>query len=473
MAFFAWKDLRTGTTPPTLAGIPAGYALAQAVAAAMAAVGWAEILTAGNPTYSPIDSSLRFTQGAIQAWGEILGLLPPPGLFRPVPIPLNPPPARTPFLYRVVTRWKSLRTGEVYEDVQDTRGMCSSPDNCFLYFYFPIAGGVRASRELQIWVFRLLASDSTGAPFDIPVSYYRHSDLHTPLGVKSVEIFPVYNRQVSSEPQRFAYPDRLLLNPSQVPNPVPQTIPLPVNLPPSPDLFPYPSTIPLEIPTPYALPDRPLPLLTPPGADPALPALLPPIFISPGGVQVGSPEPGIPGGPSGAVVFPAQGLGSGTETQTDPETRGRRRIPPLDVLCCDSDSGGEIDYNRIRKIAFEELDKKFPPKRPNRIALLTLPGVGRSGLSAILPEYSKILRVLLRAPEDFPRNKQQFGGVGGMNISYCGWLSFGFDGRPSERIQLNYLDSAWAIPEGARFVTLSATYGCIIESATVSYLVEE
>lgn len=470
MPFYPWNSILPGSTPPVIAGVPALYGFAQAIAAGIAAVGWGEILTAGNPSYSPVSNTVRLMDGAIEAWSTILGN-PPPTLLTPLPVPLSPPPLGTGFTLRVTVGWRTVGTGMPDSETFDTTSNCNGGGFCSPTGFYPTSGAIFPVRISGTWFYRLQASDFDGSPIDINVSGGRNESLWVPTGVQSVEIFPIVGNVNNPNPQLFEFPQAFQIDPAFLPSPLPQTVPVPVVIPATPGVIPYPQELPLEIPTPYDLPSRPLPLLVPRPPARNVPDILPPAFITPEGLQIGDPSPGVQGGPTGVVTIPQQGVGTGTQTQTDPERTRDRRVPPLDVLCCDCDPCEEVDYDRIETIVFEQLDEKFPPKRPTTTRSETLGGGnGETALTATLPEFSTNLSVILQASPDLPPNKQQFGGEGGRDVVYCGWISFGFIGQPSQRIPLQYLRTSWVVPDKARYVTITATYGCTIQTVTVSYL---
>jgi hypothetical protein len=92
----------------------------------------------------------------------------------------------------------------------------------------------------------------------------------------------------------------------------------------------------------------------------------------------------------------------------------------------------------------EELDSKFPPKRP--VSDLTLSfGAAESG-TFVLPEFTKFVE--LRIITKPPIVKTQTGGADAPEVSYNGWYSFGAAGEASERIPLHYDFVSIPIPAG-------------------------
>lgn len=442
--FFTWSQLSSGTPP--VGAIPAGYFLAQAIAAALAAVSWGELLAAGNPQYSPVTGAIRFWNGATEAWQEALGISPPD--FATAWLPNGSRPG-VGYVARVHTQWKFGLDGMTYDDIYDTLTGCT-PGSCTPTFYGPVGGGLGLrTTSSGFQAVKMGVSDYDGSPIEATLSS-GYNNLWTFVGIVSADFAEVgtLDRSITFSPIPSATVQPGINAPIQ----------LPVRIPYLPNVSPVPIDVPLIVPEPFRFPSTPVPVIVDPTAPEADRDLIPPVWILPDGIQVGT------GDPADRVGIPAQGTGTTTGTGEDQD----RRIPPVTTNCPDEPGGDCCDCDAIRQIVIEELDNKFPPARPTALLNNTF-GLADS-ISTNLPQYAKYLTMTVIG--ELPANKGQSGGSVGKDVSYCGWYSFGFeDGKPGDRVPINYQTLSVAVPEGARYFTCTATYNCLV-TATVYYLVE-
>jgi len=147
-------------------------------------------------------------------------------------------------------------------------------------------------------------------------------------------------------------------------------------------------------------------------------------------------------------------------------------IPDVEDLC----PGGDVvcpdpcappDYDLIRQISFEELDKKFPPKRPFTLQTVVLPA--SNSRTFVLPPFTRYVNLTIVVPP--PSVKSQFGGTLGQEVFYNGWYSFGATASSSERIPFHYNFMSIPIPPGVTQFTYTVYLGGTA-SATIGYSVE-
>jgi hypothetical protein len=135
-------------------------------------------------------------------------------------------------------------------------------------------------------------------------------------------------------------------------------------------------------------------------------------------------------------------------------------IPDVETIIVE-DQGGcpdpcpELDYDRIRDIAFEELDSKFPPSRPfsNEVILL----LAAESRTFVLPEFTQWVELTIVQPP--PNRRSQFGGADGQTVYYNGWYSFGVTGSTSERYPFHYDFMSIPIPKGVEAFTYTVYAG--------------
>jgi len=147
-------------------------------------------------------------------------------------------------------------------------------------------------------------------------------------------------------------------------------------------------------------------------------------------------------------------------------------IPDVEDLC-PGDGGNcpdpctPTDYVLIREIAFEELDKKFPPARPFSLQTISLPA--SNSRTFVLPPFTRYVNITIVEPP--PNVRGQFGGALGQEVFYNGWYSFGASGSASERIPLHYNFVSVPIPPGVTQFTYTVYLGGTA-SVTIGYSVE-
>jgi hypothetical protein len=147
-------------------------------------------------------------------------------------------------------------------------------------------------------------------------------------------------------------------------------------------------------------------------------------------------------------------------------------IPDVEDLC--PGDGGDCpdpcappDYELIRQISFEELDKKFPPTRPFSLQTILLPA--SNSRTFVLPPFTRYVNLTIVVPP--PNVRSQFGGALGQEVFYNGWYSFGASGSASERIPFHYNFVSVPIPEGVTQFSYTVYLGGTA-SATIGYSVE-
>jgi len=125
----------------------------------------------------------------------------------------------------------------------------------------------------------------------------------------------------------------------------------------------------------------------------------------------------------------------------------------------------ELDYDRIREINFEELDSKFPPKRPTTL-VESLQPVGESG-TFVLPAFTQWIE--LRIVTVPPNVRMQTGGTLAPEVRYNGWYSFGATGESSERIPFHYDFISILVPPKTSAFSYTVYSGGTAQ-ATIGYL---
>lgn len=230
---------------------------------------------------------------------------------------------------------------------------------------------------------------------------------------------------------------------------VPTVVPIPLIVRPVPGYLPGPVRVPLLLPDPSRLPSRPIPLLPDPDAPPDYdPDIIPPMTIVPDGIIVGTPT-----GP--AITIPGTGIVTVGTPQTQTEEATRRGTTPCIELDIEPPTPDCCDCEEIREIVIEELDNKFPPKRPNEVD--TIEYGSANSRSIELPRFCEYVRLIIT---DAPDNrKQQSGGDSAPDVTYNGWCAFGSLGTAGERLPINYDDCTYFPPTNARFYSYTLYHG--------------
>jgi len=220
-----------------------------------------------------------------------------------------------------------------------------------------------------------------------------------------------------------------------------------------------PAQIPIIVLQPHRLGQRPVPIGYPPSLPAAQREALPQMWLLPGGIQVGQGAPGDIVITTTPDTIPT----TGTPTQTDDL---RQRIPPPTVVCLDTPEPPQdiCDCEEIREIVFEELDKKFPPKRPFT-NLTVLFGAAESN-TLVLPQFSTFIELTIVARP--PNVRTQTGGADAPEVSYNGWYSFGATSEASERIPFHYDSISIPVPAGVSAFSYTVYQGGTA-SVTVGY----
>ena len=135
-------------------------------------------------------------------------------------------------------------------------------------------------------------------------------------------------------------------------------------------------------------------------------------------------------------------------------------IPDVEDLCPGGngdcpDPCAPPDYNLIRQISFEELDKKFPPSRP--FTNQTVPIGVAEARTFVLPEFTQWVELTIVTPP--PNRRMQSGGVNGQPVYYNGWYSYGVTGSTSERYPIHYDFMSIPIPPGIEAFTYTIYSG--------------
>lgn len=261
----------------------------------------------------------------------------------------------------------------------------------------------------------------------------------------------------NDDPQRVTPLSPFPVAPRPGPAPITPFVPVVVPISPVPGILPYPSEVPAFVPEPNRVPWRPLPVLPGQPDAPSDPALLPPMFITPDGIEIGSPGPG-------SIIVRPPGLPStvpSTNTQQE-----RERVPPLPAVCVEPPEPPSdcCDCEDIRDIVIEELDNKFPPKRP--WVEDTIEYGSANSRTIELPQFCEYVRIIVNeAPEN---RRSQSGGGAAANVYYNGWYTFGAFGTEGDRLPVHYDDCAFFPPDGARFFSYTLYHGTTA-SAQVKY----
>lgn len=226
--------------------------------------------------------------------------------------------------------------------------------------------------------------------------------------------------------------------------------------------YPVPIIYPAIVRRPGDLGRRPVPIIYLPTIPQDQRDALPQVWITPGGVQVGTGAQGDP------IVITIDGAAT-TGDLTDTDSDYRRRNPPSVTTCTPEPTppGDCCDCEEIRQIVIEELDSKFPPARPFELRTTIIPA-GESN-SFILPEYTQFVELQIVTPP--PYVKEQTGGGLAPAVRYNGWYSFGSTGEASERIPFHYDFISVKIPPGVSGFSYTVYSGGTAQ-ATVGYFLE-
>ena len=234
----------------------------------------------------------------------------------------------------------------------------------------------------------------------------------------------------------------------------------PITLPGGIPGLPMPVNLPIIVPRPSSLGDRPIPIIYDPTIPLATRRVLPQMWLTPTGIQVGQ------GSPDDIVVVTAPETipTPATPTQTDDL---RQRIPPPTVVCLDTPEPPVdiCDCEEIRQIVIEELDSKFPPKRPTTLVESIQPA-GESG-TFVLPAFTQWIE--LRIVVVPPNVRMQTGGTLAPEVRYNGWYSFGATGEASERIPFHYDFISILVPPKTSAFSYTVYSGGTAQ-ATIGYL---
>ena len=223
-----------------------------------------------------------------------------------------------------------------------------------------------------------------------------------------------------------------------------------------------PIRVPIIVPRPADLGERPVTILYPTTIPSAQRRGLPQMWLTPTGIQVGRGTQGDP------VVTTVHDTITNITNITQVNDY-RERVPPQVVTCnAEPPSPADCcDCDEIRDIVFEELDKKFPPKRPFSLQTILLPA--SNSRTFVLPPFTRYVNLTIVVPP--PSVRSQFGGTLGQEVFYNGWYSFGATASSNERIPIHYNFVSIPIPQGVTQFTYTVYLGGTA-SVTIGYSVE-
>lgn len=391
----------------------------------------------GNPL-TPTNDPYSFAPIARDAWENWLGVE------LPVVPEADPPDYPSGMLLRfgVVTKWRHKESGN-FE--YDKRGLLADPPNTEAYLWGPIQRGAHRysfpgppSSGTAV-----TARNSPAGPVEvIPVSSGRLDELYDYYGADAFVAVPVD----PEEDQRYA--PMPMYVPGVAPSTVPNIVPVTPQIDEPQRIYPVPVQVPGFLPTPSRLPNQPIPFIPGTPENPDRTSPLPPMWVTPDGIEVGSP-----GGSQ--MTTPRAGGLPGPRTQEQEEYERDRLPPPICIPdfdppedCCDCDD--------IREIVKEELDSKFPPSRPN--INQTASFVAANSRCVFLPEFTYKVRIEVT---EYPANtRTQSGGEDAPDVFYFGWYAFGEDSSGGDRHPIHYEESVLFPPSGARSMCYTMYDGC-------------
>jgi len=211
-----------------------------------------------------------------------------------------------------------------------------------------------------------------------------------------------------------------------------------------------PTPIIILIPRPSDLGRRPVPVLFPTSIPPGRREVMPQMWLTPEGIQVGT------GGQNDPVrITPGDTITNITNITQVQDFR--QRNPPL-VVTCNAEpppASDCCDCEEIRQIVIEELDSKFPPSRP--FTNETVPIGEAEARTFVLPEFTQWVELTIVTPP--PNRRMQSGGVNGQPVYYNGWYSYGITGSTSERKPIHYDFMSIPIPSGIEAFTYTIYSG--------------
>jgi len=223
-----------------------------------------------------------------------------------------------------------------------------------------------------------------------------------------------------------------------------------------------PAPVIILIPRPSDLGRRPVPVLFPTSISPARREVMPQMWLTPEGIQVGT------GGQDDPVrVTPGDTITNITNITQIQDFRQRNHPP---VVTCNAEPPPApdcCDCEEIRQIVIEELDSKFPPKRPFSLQTVLLPA--SNSRTFVLPPFTRYVNLTIVVPP--PNVRSQFGGALGQEVFYNGWYSFGATTSSNERVPIHYNFVSVPIPPGVTQFTYTVYLGGTA-SVTIGYSVE-
>jgi len=343
------------------------------------------------------------------------------------------------YTWGAVVRWTLTETGQ---SVDFEAGFFRSPPN-YPGYYGPLIEGPTARIVNGNWGMYITYVPSQGA---------------APISESVVTGFPATTHD---EPKLISWATSPMSNPTaylptQYPNPeplidpatIPLHVPIPVTLPIVPGIRPVPYVVPTFLPSPFRLPFGPIPLLPGSPGEPDINSPVPNIDVYPDGIEVGMPS----GGQSNQGSRPR----IPAETPTINIDAERVRNPPAVAECLGDDPPSDCcDCDDIREIVYEELDKKFPPKRPVN-GLIDVSGAANNAI-VDLPEYSRYIKLITTT--SMLNEKGQSGGGFAPDVVYLGWCSFAHGSGGGERIPISYERQTLSVPVGADKFTYTMYHG--------------
>lgn len=382
----------------------------------------------------PVLDAVSLALSAWRAWSDEV-------LF--APITFLPPPMTAGITYRITgrLRWdSSINTFNVVDIGDGPNGILTGDAITSGAVERVRGSGPTAQRELVVTV-----QNEFGVTTVLPISESRGAEFWTSVQLLELNVTAL----TGPAPGPLVFPPTFpLMNPPTVMPP--QRVPLIIPVAPIPGIIPVPTRVPGYLPEPWRFPNSPIPFvpdLPSEEDDPDSP--IPPITITPDGIEIGAP-----GGAITAIP------GTGTITISTPQTQERReaeRRGPAPCIDIDIEPPGPdcCDCEDIREIVIEELDSKFPPKRPN--VADTIEYGSANSRTIELPDFCEYVRIIVN---DAPANrKTQSGGNGAANVYYNGWCSFGSLGTEGERLPVHYDDATYFAPTGAKFFSYTLYHG--------------